>query len=348
MHAEDAPSNRERGTHRSRGVTVRYVIYGVGAIGGTIGGRLVEAGHDVTLIARGAHLEEMQRTGLRLMRPDADLTYEVHAVAGPEQADVGPDDIVVLAMKTQDTEAAIERLAGTARHGARIVCAQNGVESERIALRRFRDVYAMCVMLPADHLEPGVVRCYGSPRSGILDLGRFPGGIDETAEAIAADLDGCGFSSRAIPDAMRIKYGKLMLNLHNAIDALGGPRALETDLATRARAEAADVLKAAGIAYASSEEDAERRAGLLERKPVAGEGRAGGSTWQSIARGTGSIETDFLNGEITLLGRLHGIPTPVNAAIQRVTRSAVSDGVQAGGIGSEELVARVAAEVAGG
>ena len=48
----------------------------------------------------------------------------------------------------------------------------------------------------------------------------------------------------------------------------------------------------------------------------------GGSSWQSLVRGTGTIETDFLNGEIVLLGRLHGIPTPVNADIQRRVRDA--------------------------
>jgi 2-dehydropantoate 2-reductase len=53
-------------------------------------------------------------------------------------------------------------------------------------------------------------------------------------------------------------------------------------------------------------------------RPVHGSGHANSSSWQSLQRGTGTIETDFLNGEIVLLGRLHGIPTPVNAAVQRL------------------------------
>jgi len=326
---------------------MRYVIYGAGAIGGTIGGRLIEAGHDVTLIARGAHLEALQRSGLRLMRPDADDTHAVDAVDGPEAAGIESGDVVIMAMKSQDSESALTRLAACAPDDIRLVCAQNGVESERLALRRFADVYAMCVMLPADHLEPGVVRAYGAPRSGILDLGRFPTGVDDAASSIARDLDSSGFSSEAIPDAMRIKYGKLMLNLHNAVDALGGPAALETDLPARARAEAARVLEKAGIAYASSEEDAARRVGLLERRPVAGEGRAGGSSWQSLARGTGSIETDHLNGEIALLGRLHGVPTPVNAALQTLARRAAAESRAPGTVTPDELIAMIDAELAG-
>lgn len=325
---------------------MRYVIYGAGAIGGTIGGRLVEAGHDVTFIARGDHLVTLQRTGLRLMRPDADVTSPVLAVAGPEEAEIRSGDVVIMAMKTQDSEAALTRLANVAPRDVAIVCAQNGVESERLALRRFADVYAMCVMLPADHLEPGVVRAYGAPRSGILDLGRFPSGVDAVATAIANDLDTSGFSSVAVHDAMRLKYGKLLLNLHNAVDALGGPEALKTDLPTRAREEAASVLRAASIAAATTEEDAARRVGLLERRPVGGEGRAGGSSWQSLARGTGSIETDYLNGEIALLGRIYGVPTPVNAALQTVARRAVTDGRQAGSFSPEELTDLVDAIVA--
>ena len=53
-------------------------------------------------------------------------------------------------------------------------------------------------------------------------------------------------------------------------------------------------------------------------QPVNGEYRGGGSSWQSLARGTGSIETDYLNGEIVLLGRMHGVPTPANTLMQRV------------------------------
>ena len=77
--------------------------------------------------------------------------------------------------------------------------------------------------------------------------------------------------------------------------------------------------RAAGIDFASADEDKERRG-----RPDAacgrsnGEFRGGGSSWQSLARGTGSIETDYLNGEIVMLGRMHGVPTPANELMQRV------------------------------
>jgi 2-dehydropantoate 2-reductase len=67
----------------------------------------------------------------------------------------------------------------------------------------------------------------------------------------------------------------------------------------------------------SAEVDLARRGDALTIQPVEGEERrAGGSTWQSLRRGTGTIETDYLTGEIVLLGRLHGVPTPANRTLQ--------------------------------
>jgi 2-dehydropantoate 2-reductase len=65
--------------------------------------------------------------------------------------------------------------------------------------------------------------------------------------------------------------------------------------------------------------------------------RGGGSSWQSLARGTGSIETDFLNGEIVMLGRLHGVPTPANAAMQRIANRLARDGTLPGTMAVAEI-----------
>ena len=103
------------------------------------------------------------------------------------------------------------------------------------------------------------------------------------------------------------------------------------------------MLAAAGIDCASIEEDTARRGDLISLRRIAGERRGGGSSWQSLARGTGSIEADLLNGEIVLLGRLHGVPTPVNEMLQTVGQRA---GPQAkappGSLTEAELLARSA------
>jgi 2-dehydropantoate 2-reductase len=185
-------------------------------------------------------------------------------------------------------------------------------------LRRFERVYGMCVWMPALHLEPGVVEARGVPLSGVLHVGRYPHGADDFIRDVAADLEKSYFRAPVSEDVMRWKYAKLLTNLVNAIEALTGRVESEEarDLLARARAEGAAVLDAAGIGHATDEEQAPYRALVRSERPKAGSDRAGGSSWQSLERGVGSIEVDYLNGEIVLLGRLHGVPTPINEALQ--------------------------------
>jgi 2-dehydropantoate 2-reductase len=296
----------------------RFIVYGAGAVGGTIAGRLFQHGHEVVVVARGAHGLACRERGLRLRSADADEVLAVPTVLQPDELVMGEADIVILAMKTQDTLAALDSLVRVALPSTPIVCAQNGVENERLALRRFPNVHAMCVMLPAAHLEPGVVEVSSTPTAGILDLGRYPEGIDQVSVAMAGALDGSGFSSAPIPDVMRRKYAKLLMNLGNALEAACGADARRSPLVGMARDEARACFAAAGIDVASDEEDRQRRGDLLQVKPIDGKPRGGGSTWQSLARGMGRTEVDYLNGEVVLLGRGHGVPTPVNAMLQSV------------------------------
>jgi 2-dehydropantoate 2-reductase len=317
---------------------MRYVIYGAGAIGGVVGGRLFQAGHDVTLIARGDHLRALQRDGLTLAAPDATVTLPVPTVGTPAEAAPGKGDVVVLAMKSQHTAAAVAELSLVAPSSVALVCAQNGVENERVALRSFPGVYAMAVMLPSTHLEPGIVEASSTPVTGLLDLGRYPSGVDDTAAGIAAALSGATFSSEARPDIMRWKYRKLILNLGNAAEAVAGAAGRTSTLPALMAAEAEAVLEAAGIDFVSPEDEAQRRGDLVRMHPIDGRRRPGGSSWQSLARGLGTIESDYINGEIALLGRLHAVPTPVNELLQRLAARLAAEGRPPGSLTVDEVL----------
>jgi 2-dehydropantoate 2-reductase len=297
---------------------VRFVIYGAGAIGGVIGARLFQSGHDVALIARGPHYEAIRDRGLRIESPIDEALLPIPVVDHPAQLGLTADDVICLAMKSQDTIGACAALTACAPPEIAVACFQNGVENERVVLRHFAATYAVCVMSPTAHTEPGVVVAQSAPVSGLLDIGRFPSGLDATAEEIAVALNASTFHSVPRPDVMRWKYTKLLMNLGNSVDAAvpDDPRTGEIVKALRAEGEAC--LRAAGIDFASREEDKERRGDRMSVQPVNGRFRGGGSSWQSLARGTGAIETDYLNGEIVMLGRIHGVPTPANAMMQRV------------------------------
>lgn len=296
---------------------VRFLVYGAGAVGGAAGALLHASGHETVLLARGAHLAAIQRQGLTLATPEDTRTLPIAAYADPAEVP-HPVDAVLLAMKGNDTEAALRALAATVDPATPVACLQNGVANERAALRLFPNVYAICVAFPATHLEPGVVVAHSAPTPGILDLGRYPYGVDEVAQRIAGALRDAGFAASPRPDVMRWKYRKLLVNLSNAVDAVCVRDEATAELGELLRAEAVAVLDAAGIDHASAEEDRLRRGDTIRRQDVPGTPRGGSSSWQSLARGTGSIEADYLNGEIVLLGRLHGVATPYNEHARRV------------------------------
>ncbi|MGK2964727.1 MAG: ketopantoate reductase family protein [Tepidiformaceae bacterium] len=317
--------------------TLRHVIYGAGAVGGTIGACLFESGHDVVLIARGRHLETIQSDGLTFETPTGIRRLRIPAVPGPEDIDWRGDEAVYLSMKTQDTQTAIERLRAAAGTAVPVICAQNGVENERIALRRFANVYAMLVVLPATHLEAGAVRADSSPVTGLLDTGRYPSGVDATAEAITTALSNSTFVARPDPTVMRWKYAKLLTNLGNALQAVCGPDAPAADIRRILIAEAIACYRAAGIEWIPRDEYESRRSPLITLPESATNRREGGSTWQSLVRGTGSVESDYLNGEISLLGRVHGIPTPANSLLQQLAARAASSGLPPGNVTVDEV-----------
>ncbi|MBT2466943.1 ketopantoate reductase family protein [Streptomyces sp. ISL-66] len=325
---------------------MRYIIIGAGAIGATIGGRLAESGHEVVLVARGDHAQALRADGLRLTTADGERVHRLPVAGGPaELGELRPDDVLVLTVKTQDAIAALDAWGdaevaggGTAAQRLPVLCAQNGVESERLALRRFARVYGVCVWLPATFLEPGAVCALCAPLTGILHVGLAAGGSDARARRIAADLEESGFGAPVVEDVMRWKHAKLLGNLGNAIQATTGPEPdpAKAALLLRAIREAKAAFEAAGIGYASEAEQTAARDGMVEQ-PAGGV--RGGSSWQSLARGTGSIEADYLNGEIALLGRLHGVATPVNDTLRHAANIFAREGLPPGAMTIGDLTA---------
>ena len=320
---------------------MRFIIHGAGGIGCAVGARLFQNGADVLLIARGDHLDALRHEGLRFITPSQDVRLPIPAVGTPAEAGLKEGDVVLLAVKSHQTEAALRDLHDAAGDGVPVICCQNGVDNERMAARRFARVYGMVVFLPAEHLVPGEVVHDAEGPAGILDVGCYPTGIDAVASQVAAALTDAGFS--AIPDAaiMRQKYAKLLANLGNAVQAACNE--VPEQVMRLLRDEALACYRAAGIDCATAAETRARRATGIRIAPVPGRKRHGGSSWQSVQRGTGNIETDFLNGEIVLLGRLHGVPTPANLALQRIGNRLAREGLAAGSYTVDELLREVAA-----
>jgi len=336
----------------------RYVVIGAGAIGGALGGRLAHAGREAVLVARGEHLRVLQESGLRLRTPTEDLTIPVTAVGGPEELELRPDDVLVVATKTQQAQQALVtwadapvldqgREVGTAGECLPVLMALNGVASEELALRYFRRVYGVCVWMPAVHLEPGEVIVRGTPTSGMLHVGRVPVGLADDQdrallERVREDWQAANYEVPLPADVMAWKYRKLISNLGNVFQALVHGNGDAGPLGARAEAEAREVLDAAGIACTSDEDErAAREAGFSMHAVPGVPDDVGGSTWQSLTRGTGNVETDYLNGEIALVAHQHGLAAPVNEKLSVLARQAAAGGWKPGDLSADELAERL-------
>ncbi len=313
---------------------MKWAIVGAGAIGGVLGAKLHQAGQQVGLVARGEHLAALRRDGLTLHDPAGKHRLPLPAVASPAELDLVDGDVVILAVKSQHTANALAELAVSAPSGIRLICAQNGIDNERQALRHFGTVYGACVTLLASYLQPGVVVAHSAPTVGILQLGGYPAGTDEFVATAAGILEKADLRVDVTDDVMRYKRLKLRGNLANAIEVIcDGPA---PGLVARLTAEADDCFAAAGLSLPAPEEDVPGPPPVDPSVP-----RAGGSTRQSILRSAGSVETDYLNGEIALLGRLHSVPTPVNALLQRLAAEVATGRRPANSLSPAQLAALV-------
>lgn len=310
---------------------MRFIICGLGAVGGAIAAALTLAGNDVVGIARGKMLQAIKGDGLLFRTPTGAERVRFPVVGGPEEIAFRPDDIVLLTMKSQDTAAAIDALVQAGVRDQPVCCFQNGLNNERLALRHFANVYGVTVMIPADYTVPGETVCYGTPRHGLFDIGRYPSGLDDTVETLVETLTAANFAAFPMEDVQRSKRGKLIENLGNVVDAAMGPGSDRGGAMMDAvRDEARAVFRAAGLEWKEIDRNEPRRKGLVEMGTVAGSQRAGSSSTQSLKRGAGSIETDYLNGEVVLMGRMHGLPVPLNAALCELGHDLISGKVEAG------------------
>ena len=298
---------------------MRVIIYGAGAIGGVVGGYLERVEHDVLLIGRPGLVKTVREHGLRLVTPDGTHVLHPAAVTTPDQIDVGPDDVVFLCMKGQDTEGALRDLRAVVED-VPIFCLQNGVRNEEFAAQCFPKVYGVEVRIGAVFLDNDEVVCRRDP-PGWLIMGCYPAGTDDLVEAVAANLRTAGFFVLVTPDVMPHKWAKLLRNLANAIGAITDARGDDVArIAEAARQEAQEILAQAGIRWVSEEELAQEWPEITVQPRGRLDTKAQSSTWQSLTRRTGSIETDFLNGEIVRLAKQMGRRAPVNETLLYISQ----------------------------
>ena len=320
---------------------MRYVVIGAGAVGSALSGLLARRNRSVLLIGQGDHAAAVRNRGLTTQCPDTTFTVCVPVASAPDQVRLQVDDVLVLTMKAHQTAAAVRQWAdapvyddgnidvGTAAGSLPILTASKGVSSEGIALRWFNRVYAVCIWCPVVMAEPGKVTVQGAPLRGIFHIGRYgtstdPAADEEFLDQLGEDWDDADCLTRLPADVMSWKYRKLLADLRNAVDAMVHDPGAASDLTDACQSEAEHVLQVAGFTVVPAERARVdwNHEGLTVQPVPDFQSHHGSPTWQSPALDTRTVETDYLNGEIARLGRLFGVPTPVNSGLTTAARQA--------------------------
>ena len=302
---------------------MRFAIVGSGAVGGYFGARLVQAGHEVTFLARGAHLEALRQRGLEIRSPAGDFT--VRARAESEASRVGPVDVVMLAVKTYDNVTALplvkalisQSQSSSSTEGLPAVLPlQNGVDSpgELAARVGERAVLAGSAYISTAVTAPGVITQTGTHQR--ITFGEFFGDtsrLSPRVEALREALAGAGIHVEAVPDARVTLWDKLIFLAPFAgitgcsrlpLGRLWAvPASREMYLA--AAAEVARVATAEGVAITL-------RMDALERTVDAVNTEVKSSLLVDLEQGK-PIEVEALMGSVVRRGRAAGLPTPVLA-----------------------------------
>ena len=321
---------------------MRYVVYGAGAVGSIIGAYLHTVGLNVVLVARPGHAARIEQRGLAVRSPSQAHRVSIRtAISASDLTPFQSDDAVLLTVKSQHTDTALTELrqAGVSSTTP-VFCMQNSVVNERIAARCFDNVYGVVTALPAMFLVDGEVIGADVSCAGVLEIGRYPEGVDEVARNVARDLQRAGFRVELSAQIMPAKYTKLLTNIGNSLFAIVGLQASRKELdpfLSELRAEAISVWERAGITYEPEKEFRERVLAQAQDLKLPGGVAYGGSTWQSLARRSGTVETDYLEGEVVREAKRVGTEAPLNDLLCRIANEMAEDGLEPGSYTIAEL-----------
>ena len=292
---------------------MRIAVMGAGSIGGFYGGRLAQAGHDVTFIARGEHLRAIRASGLALNGPAGDAVVS-SVQATDDAAQVAPVDVVLFCVKLFDTEDAARAIKPLLSKGGVCISLQNGVDGpQRIGSVVGEDRVMGGLAFASALIEaPGVIR-YNS-KAPSLKFGEADGSMSERASRFRDACAAAGFGAEVVPDIRAALWHKFVgLTVNAALTSLvrqpAGVVYHDPDLMVLARAgftEGAAVAKAMGIKLPDD---------IVEWQVKNHLGFPAGmyaSMYHDLARGK-RLEIDSLSGLIVHKGKELGVPTPFHA-----------------------------------
>ncbi len=290
---------------------MRIAIVGAGAVGGYFGGLLARAGNEVTLLARGEHLDAIRRNGLEVRSNWGNFNVTVHAADNP--AEVGPVDLVFLTVKTYQNAAAIPSMAPLVGSATSVITLQNGVEAYKEVGRSFgmERVLPGAAYIETHVAEPGVVEQVGEVVR--IVFGEVDGSTTQRAQDIQETLRAADINSELADDVLKALWTKFVF-IATLAGVTSTSRAsmdpLLADPESRAMVLAClREIEAVGRAEGVGLDDDVVDKIMAYMESTAKDLHASMHTDLELGR---PLELEALNGTVVRLGREHGVPTPVN------------------------------------
>ena len=299
---------------------MRIAVMAAGGVGGYFGGRMAAAGHDVSFIARGAHLDALRRDGLRIESMLGDLHLkDIDVTDDPKQ--VGPVDVVLFTVKAWDIELAGEQARPLVGSNTRVITFQNGVDSvERLApILGDEAVVGGSTYLVTTIARPGVIR-HTSPRATVR-CGRLDRRPDALLARYVEQMKNANIDITLLDDMFLEIWKKFVLlagtssitaGARQRIDAIRNDEDLQALFKTLMH-EAIAVGRATGVVFP------EDFAAELDRTVAAFPPTMKASMANDLDAGN-RLELDWLGGKVVALGRKYGVPTPANEAVYAILK----------------------------
>src|SRR5580698_1713861 len=294
---------------------MKIAVLGAGGVGGYFGAKLATAGHDVTFVARGKHLDAMRRNGLRVVSPLGDITVQAPK-AVDDVAKLDEVDLVLMAVKLWDTERAAESLKSVVAKDTAVLSFQNGVHKDEILARYLpkESILGGVCYIAAVISEPGVVTHSGSMQK--LTFGEYDGRRSERVETFHAACQDAGITAEISNDIRRAIWEKFVF----LVGLSGTTASIRKEIGPigdnpRTRAFLFDVMREAVAVGRAKGVDlppdfAEDRLAFCDTIPAT----MTSSMHHDLGRGN-RLELPWLSGGVAGFGHELGIPTPKNDAI---------------------------------
>ncbi len=298
----------------------RYIIFGAGAVGSTVGGLLALNRKKAVLIGRKKHIQKIDKAGLQLNSYEDSFKVKIPSFCSLKEIKIQKNDLIILTVKSQDTRNCLIEIRRYYPQETPVISFQNSILNEPEIAAFFQNCYGGVFRMTSFLYKPGVVNYR---KIGRIILGKYPQGKDDLLRKIAEDFKHSGFDVDISGKIMNHKWLKLALNVTSVATAMFSNPQIDRNRTNRVKIklmqEVEDVFRSAGIETtpcSSKDKTIQEMIAHFKKpaKPYAPKIPVYNSTWQCLQKSK-PLEAEYFLGVIINLAQKNNIEVPVHKKI---------------------------------